>query len=100
MGRFNAGLLGHHAGLGLHALYRGQDLPFLHPVAFFDVEVGDPAKGGGSDIDVGFGLDLPRAADDGDQVFPHHLGGEYFGVPRLGANDGKRGDAGRHQDRA
>ena len=58
-----------HAGLGLHALYRRQDLPLLHPVAFLDVQVSDPAEGSGSDIDVGLGLDLPRAADDGDQVF-------------------------------
>ena len=96
----NAGLLRNHAGLGLHALYRGHHLALLYPVAFFDVEVGNPAERGGSDVDVGLGLDLARAADDGDQVFPHHLGSEYFGVTRLGANDGKGGDADRHQDHA
>jgi hypothetical protein len=37
----------------------------LDVVAFLDVEVGDAAEGGGADVDVGLGLDLAGAADDG-----------------------------------
>ena len=96
----NAGLLGVHAGLGLHTLHRGQHLPLLHVVAFLDVQVGDAAEGGGSDVDVSLGFDLPRPADDGDQVLPNNLGSKYLGIAGLGANDGEAGDTRRHQDRA
>ena len=57
-------LLGLHAGCGLHVFDGGDDLALLDVVAFFHVEVGDAAEGGGADVDIGLGLDLPGAADD------------------------------------
>jgi len=33
-------------------------------IALFDIKMGDAAKRGGANIDVGLGLDLPGAADD------------------------------------
>jgi hypothetical protein len=52
---------------------RWREWPFFDVVALFDVEVGDAAEGGGADVDVGLGLDLAGAADDGDEVLRETL---------------------------
>ncbi len=67
----------------LHVLNGGQDLALGHVIALFDVEVGDAAKGGGADIDVGLGLDLAGAADDGGEILAHDFGRQYLGVTGL-----------------
>ena len=74
VGGVDGGLLAVDVGFLLDVLDGGDDLAFLHVVAFFHVEVGDPAHGGGANVDVGLGLDLAGAADDGDQVLAHDLG--------------------------
>ena len=51
----------------------------LYVVAFLDVEVGDAAEGGGADVDVGLGLDLAGAADDGDEILADDLAGGDLG---------------------
>ena len=62
-------------------------------VALFDVEVGDAAKGGCADVDVGLGLDLAGAADGGDEVLAHDLAGGDLGDAGLAVQDGAGGDA-------
>ena len=52
---------------GLNALDGGESRAGFYVVALFDVEVGDAAEGGGADVDVGLGLDLAGAVDDGDR---------------------------------
>ena len=69
---------------------RGQDGALFHVVAFFDVEVGDAAEGGGADVDVGLGLDLAGAADDGDEVLTGDLAGGDLGDVGLAVVDGAR----------
>ena len=61
-------------------------------VALFDVEVGDAAEGGGADVDVGLGLDLAGAADDGDQVLSHCFAGGYVGDVGLAVKNGANDD--------
>ena len=55
----------------------------LYLVAFFDVEVGDAAHGGGAEVDIGLGLDLAGAADDRGQVLARDFGGQHLGVAGL-----------------
>ena len=84
----DGGLLGVDRGLGLHALHAGEDVALLHVVAFFDVEVGDAAEGGGADVDVGLGLDLAGAADGGDEILADGFAGGDLGDVGLAVEDG------------
>ena len=78
---------------GLLAFDGGEQLALLHVVTLFDVEVGDAAEGGGADIDIGLGLDLPGAADGGDEVSVDGLGGGDRGNVRTAVNDCSSDDA-------
>ena len=74
-------------------LSTGRGCGLLYVVAFFDVEVRDAAEGGGADVDVGLGLDLAGAADDGDEILAHDLAGGDLGDAGLAVSDGAGGDA-------
>ena len=67
-------------------------------VAFFDVEVGDAAEGGGADVDVGLGLDLAGAADDGDEILADGLAGGDLGDVGLAVENAADDDACQDQD--
>ena len=79
----DGGLLAFNVRLLLHVLDGGDRLALLHRVSLFDIEVGDAAHSGSSQVDVGLGLDLAGAADDRGQVLLDQLGGQNFGVTRL-----------------
>ena len=70
----------------------------LDVVAFFDVEVGDAAEGGGADVDVGLGLDLAGAADDGDEILADDLAGGDLGDVGLVVQHRADGDAAEHKE--
>ncbi len=87
LGGGDGGLLRRDGGGGLHALDGGEDGAGLDVVAFLDVEVGDAAEGGGADVDVGLGLDLAGAVDDGDEVLAHNLAGGDLGDASPGCGE-------------
>ena len=68
LGGGDSGLLGLDVWRRAARSRRWRGLALLDVVAFFDVEVGDAAEGGGADVDIGLGLDLSGAADNGGQV--------------------------------
>ena len=72
----------------------------FHVISLLDVEVGDPAKGGRADIDIGFGFDLAGSVHNGDQVLPDHRAGDHFGVALLLPMDRKGDDSANHENRA
>ncbi len=86
-------------GGGLLAFDGGDELAGLNVVAFFDVEVGDATEGGGADVDVGLGLDLAGAVDDGDEILAIHLGSGHLGYRRLTVEDGTNDDSGQNENR-
>ncbi len=88
----DGGLLRGDGGGGLHAFDGGEDRAVLHVVAFLDVQVGDAAEGGGADVDVGLGLDLAGAADDGDEVLPADDRGGHLDDVGLAVLDGEGGE--------
>ena len=94
---WDGGLLGGDGGLGLDALDVGEDSALLDAVTFLDVEVGDAAEGLGADVDVGLGLDLAGAADDGDEVLLDDLAGGHFGDIGLPVQDRADDDASEDQ---
>ena len=67
-------------------------------IAFLYIEVGDAAKGGCAQIDVGLGLDLAGAADDGGQLLARDFGGQGLGVAGLLAIDEQRHNRDDHHD--
>ncbi len=87
LGGVDAGLLGRDGGRGLDVFNGGKGGAGLDVVAFFDVEVRDAAEGGGADVDVGHGLDLASAVDDGDQVLADDFAGGDLGDAGLSVED-------------
>ena len=83
---------------GLDVFDGGEGGAGFDVVALFDVEVGDPAEGGGADVDVGLGLDLAGAVDDGDEVLTDDLAGGNLGDAGLAMKDGADDDACENQD--
>ena len=98
LGGGDGGLLGGDGGLGLDAFDRGEGGAGFDVVALFDVEVGDAAEGGGADVDVGLGLDLAGAVDDGDQVLADDLAGGDLGDAGLAVENAADDDACQDQD--
>ena len=94
----DGGLLGVDGSLGLDALHAGDDVAFLNVVPLFDIEVGDATEGGGADVDVGLRLDLPGAADGGDEILAHHLAGGDLDDAGLAIEDGAGGNACEGED--
>ncbi len=94
----DGGLLGGDGGGGLDVFHGGEDGAGFDVVAFLDVEVGDAAEGGGSDVDVGLGLDLAGAVDDGDEVLAGGFAGGDLGNAGLSVEDAADDDSGQNQD--
>ena len=57
-----------HIGRRLHVFQLRQQLPFLYPVAFLHVQLGDFSESVGADVDVGLRLDFTRCAHDRNQI--------------------------------
>jgi hypothetical protein len=90
--------LGGDGGLGLNVLDGGENGADFDVITFLDVEVGDTSKGGGAYVDVGLGLDLAGAADDGDQVLPGGLADDDFGDIGLAAVYASGNDPNQDED--
>ena len=98
LGGGDAGLLGCDGGLGLDAFDGGEGGAGFDVVALFDVEVGDATEGGGADVDVGLGLDLASAVDDGDQILTDGFAGGDLGDVGLAVKNAGDDDACQDQD--
>ena len=67
-------------------------------VAFLDQKMGNAPEGGGTDVDIGLGLDLSGTADNGGQILLDELSGQDLGVAGLLAVDEETDEAGSHHD--
>lgn len=67
-------------------------------VTFLDIEMSDAAKGSGTDVDIGFGLDLTCATDGRDKILADDLASGDFDNACLAMEDGSGDNACQSQD--
>ena len=70
-------------------------------IAFLDVKMRDPPEGGGADVDVSLGLDLPGAADHRNQVLARRFASRHSLHAGVAINNGSgdcTGDDNDNQD--
>ena len=94
----DGGVLRLDGGGGLFAFDRGDELAGLYAITFFDIEVGDAPEGGGSDVNIGFGLDLAGAIDDGDEILADGVAGGHLSDGALVVQDAADDDSCKDQD--